>query len=366
MNRWANTAHNMTNATDTKKYAVASLLLGLLCGCQIYTTPVKTGEKIMSELTKTMQPLCVGRYNIEIPRVARIDGWSQELDSTKIETISPPSLTQKIFNAKVVQFETRLKTSPHDTEGTLLKNKLIPTANSVLFAYRKDKQEQNLIKLDALYWHPTFEYFFKSKTTNKFHDAGIARVSKVVKSFVPKTEPEQVNLPPGLCVENGVFIGSEFRGESVSINGSIDDYPGYAFLFSTQSTDKKHEEPGLISRITASLSMGDSIGNEVSAATRFIRKGKRSLNGQPGEELVAIGTIEGKTYYEANAEFYGEPYTLEKPDLTISMSHQTHDENTHEPYKKTLTEKEFMALWDSLLNGIRPRTSSLWGDAAKK
>jgi hypothetical protein len=109
------------------------------------------------------------------------------------------------------------------------------------------------------------------------------------------------------------------------------------------------------------------MGKEITAATKFLRKGRRTLNGQPGEEVVAVITIDGETSYEANAEFYGEPNSLDKPNMEVSLSDQTHDDNTHKPYGKNLTEKEFLALWDALLNGIKPRPKNQWGaDSIKK
>lgn len=52
--------------------------------------------------------------------------------------------------------------------------------------------------------------------------------------------------------------------------------------------------------------------------------------------------------------------------IRLSLDYDPSEENTQQITKKTLTEKEFLALWDALLNSIRPRTNSLWGDAGKK
>jgi hypothetical protein len=112
---------------------------------------------------------------------------------------------------------------------------------------------------------------------------------------------------------------------------------------------------------------GDKIGKEITAATKFLRKGNRKLNGQDGQELVMRVTLDGKTSYEAMAEFYGEPNSLDKPNIKVSLSDQSHDDNTHKPYGKNLTEQEFLALWDAQLNGIKPRPKNQWdADSIKK
>ena len=97
------------------------------------------------------------------------------------------------------------------------------------------------------------------------------------------------------------------------------------------------------------------------AATKYLRKGKRTLNGQAGEELAASFKLDGKTSMNATAEFYGEPNVLEKPMIEISLDYDPSEDNTHQTSSKILSEKEFLALWDSLLNSIRPRKLSLWG-----
>lgn len=357
----------MKHASRIKLFLPTFLLAAALCSCDLYAPPIHTGEIVMSELTKTMLPVCAGRFVIEIPTVARINGWDQEVDDTKIESVEPPSLNKKAFDAKVHHREMVLKTSPHDTEGHLLKSKIQLSPDSVLFVYRADKTDKTLYQFEALFWRPGIEYRFYSEATNKYLDEEIAEISKGAKSFIAMPTTDMATVPPGLCIEHGVITGSEFRGEHVAVSGRIDEYPGLGFSFSTQSTDKPSSDPTMIQRIDRSFGMGDKIGKEVSAATRFVRKGKRTLNGQPGEEMVLIATIDGVTHMDADAEFYAEPNTLDKPYIKVSLSDQTHDDNTHKPFNKNLTEKEFLALWDSMLNSIKPRPKNAWGgDSIKK
>jgi hypothetical protein len=355
----------MTNPFN-KKYLLPALLAVALLGCNLYAAPIHTGEKVMSELTKTMRPVCFGRLVIEIPSVSKIGGWGQEVERTKIVSVTPPSLNRKSFDTKISQRENQLKASPHDTDGVLFKNRIHLTPDSELLVYREDKFDNYQFQLDALFWQPTFEYLFHTRTTDKYFDTGIARITRVVKYFIPTPTTDLLSIPAGLCIEHGIITGNEFRGESVSIGGFIDEYPGLAFSFSTESTDRGPEDPRLIARLDRSFDMGDAMGKEITAATKFLRKGRRTLNGQAGEEVVAVITIDGETSYEANAEFYGEPNSLDKPNIEVSLNDQTHDDNTHKPYNKNLTEKEFLALWDALLNGIRPRPKNQWGAGSVK
>ncbi|MBU1424451.1 MAG: hypothetical protein KKH12_10350 [Gammaproteobacteria bacterium] len=351
-----------------RKHLFPALLAIALCACNLYATPIHTGEKIMSELTTTMQPICFGRLVIEIPSMAKIEGgWDQTIDGTKIVSLDTPSPNRKSFDTKVAQRERQLKLSPHDTDGVLFKKGIRLTPDSELFVYRKDKSDNLIYQLDTMFWRPKYEYMFHSRTADEYLAEDIDGMSQLVKSFIPMPTTDLMSIPPGLCIEHGVLSGSNFRGESVALAGLINEYPGVAFSFQTESTSKPPEEPRMIARIERSFGMGDNIGKEITAATKFLRKGKRTLNGQPGEEIVAVMTIDGETSIEANAEFYGEPNSLDKPDIYVSLSDQTHDDNTHKPYSKNLTEKEFLALWDALLNGIKPRPKNQWGaDSIKK
>jgi hypothetical protein len=350
-----------------RRHLFAALLAAALLGCNLYAAPIHTGERIMSDLTKTMQPVCFGRLVVEIPSVSKIKGWEQEVSYTKIELVDHPSPSRKIFDAKVAQREKQLRASPHNTDGMLFKDRIRLTPDSDLLIFREDKFDHYQFQFDALFWRPTFEYLFHARTTDKYLSEGIDDIAKLVKSFIPTPTTDLLSVPPGLCIKHGVVTGNEFRGESVSIGGLIEEYPGLGFSFSTESTDRGPEDPRLIARLERSFGMGDSMGKEITAATKFLRKGRRTLNGQAGEEIVAVITIDGETSYEANAEFYGEPNSLDKPNIEVSLSDQTHDDNTHKPYGKNLTEKEFLALWDALLNGIKPRPKNQWGaDSIKR
>lgn len=161
-------------------------------------------------------------------------------------------------------------------------------------------------------------------------------------------------------------MNTGFRGEVISVKGRIENHPDLEFKFSVSSTNKKNEDPTLLERNARSFGLGDAIGIAISNSTKFLRKGNRKLNGQSGEELVIIGKLDGITSMHGSAEFYGEPNIFEKPAIEISLNYDPSEDNTQQVNKKTLTEKEFLALWDSLLNSIRPRTNSLWGDAGKK
>jgi hypothetical protein len=80
-----------------RRNLLAALLAMALCGCDLFVTPVNTGEIIMSDLTKTMRPVCLGRLVVEIPTVAKINGWSQKVDDTKIVSVEHPSPNRKTF-----------------------------------------------------------------------------------------------------------------------------------------------------------------------------------------------------------------------------------------------------------------------------
>lgn len=335
-------------------------LIGALCavalgGC----TSNHAGEKNMIELTKTMQPVCVGRFVVEIPTAARVHGWDQKVDDVKIETISPPAKNQIAFENKVAQRERDLKVSPHKTEGVLFKNKIRLTPESELLVYREDQHDTFGYELETLYWRPALEMKFHTEASNKYLAEWVDDITKVVKSFTPLSTSDITRLPPGLCIEKGIITGSHFRAEEVAISGRIDGYPGVRFSISTQTASKPYDDLTLIQRNARSFGLGDWMAKEMTAATKFLRKGKRSLNGQKGEELVAVIILNGETSLEANAEFYPDPNTLDKPSIEISLSDQTHDDNTHAPYPKTLTQEEFLALWDALLNGIKLRPGAI-------
>jgi hypothetical protein len=76
---------------------------------------------------------------VEIPTVAKIRGWSQNVDDTKIELLDHSSPNQKTFDTKIAQREQLLKASPSDSDGVLFKNRIRLTPDRELLIYREDR-----------------------------------------------------------------------------------------------------------------------------------------------------------------------------------------------------------------------------------
>ena len=150
----------------------------------------------MSELTKTMRPVCVGRLIFEIPAVATLEDWRYEVDFIKINSIFPASQNQKTFDAKVNQLENKLKTSPHKTEGVQLKSKTQLSPERFLFVYRKDSKNSSGFGLESLFWYPNIEYQFKATSTNKYLEETNNIISALTKSFVAIPNMTPSNAPP--------------------------------------------------------------------------------------------------------------------------------------------------------------------------
>jgi hypothetical protein len=354
----------MNKPKHNRWHFIGVLFAVALSSCTLNSTPTHAGENKMTELTKNMQPVCVGRFVIAIPTVARIKGWTQNVDATKIETIIPPSANKQAFDAKVDQRVTLLKASPNVTEGYLFKDKIQLTQDSGLLTSYNDagtryKSGSILYKLEAFFWQPSLEMTFKTETTTKYLEEDIDGIKKLVKSFAPIPTTEINNLPAGLCIEKGMMMGSTVRPEEVAVSGRIDQYPGVGFSFHTQTYGKPYDDPTMLERNSHSFGLGDLLSKEISSSTKFLRKGKRTINGQKGEEMVAVITINGETSIEANAEFYPVPNTLDKPMIEVALGDQTHNTNTHKPYNKNLTQEEFLALWDALLDGIKLRPGAI-------
>ena len=185
----------------------------------------------------------------------------------------------------------------------------------VLFVYREGASDTTGYRLEAFFWHPNIEYKFEKNTTNRHLDNVVECISNLVSSFVAIPTLNLENAPPGFCIENGVFThtSTDFRSEKITIKGSIKDYPGLEFDFSTSSTNKKFDDKTLLQRHESSYGLGDAMAQTMKEATKYLRKGKRTLSGQAGEELAASFTIDGKTSMNGTAEFYGDRMYWKSP-----------------------------------------------------
>ena len=184
---------------------ITVLKTAVLIACVFISTHTNAGEKKMTELTKNMQPVCVGQFEVSIPLIARIKGWSQNIDDTEIDSITPPSQSKIAFDDKIAQNETKLISTPHKTGGVLFNKKIQLSPEATLLVHRADRHDNFLYKLDAMFWSPSVEIIFHTKTTDSYLDDGIARISKVVNIFSPMSTANLMSLPPGLCLNNGVI-----------------------------------------------------------------------------------------------------------------------------------------------------------------
>jgi hypothetical protein len=346
----------------TQRHLVFRVLL--FTSVLVSSSLINAGETKMTELTKNMQVVCVGRFVIEIPLISNIIGWDQKVDDTKIEVITPPAVNQSAFDHKVVRRVEHLRNSPQENDGFIFKEKSQLTSNSDLLVSYSDsatkyKSGDRLYSLDVLFWRPSLELKFHGRTTGKFYDEGINKISNLVKSFSPLPTKDIDHLPAGLCIESGIMLGNAPRGEGVAVSGRISEYPGVGFSFSTQTVSVPRADPTMFERIAKSFNLNDQTGNAAKASSKTLRQRKRTLNGQQGEEMVMMFDDNGEISYKANAEFYAAPKTLDKPSIKVSLGDQSHDDNTHVKFSKNLSEKEFLTLWDVLLDGIKLRPGAL-------
>ncbi len=146
-------------------------------------------------------------------------------------------------------------------------------------------------------------------------------------------------------------IDDKQDGEVYSVSFLSEKHPDIVISINMNSLTEKGDG-GLLARVSGKAALLRAL--DFSSST--LRKGKRKIAGRPGEELLDEGKQEGKIqrYFVAET-LVTEPSSLNRPVIAINMSMGGQDRKTRAYVDPSLSEKEALIWWDSIVDSIRLR-----------
>jgi len=315
---------------------------GLIQGC-------KKGN-LMIERPKVTYP--VGRFLIDLPEESEI-GWGRQCYNYSgpfIKTFRAPTpeLVKEVLEADAKEFRV-----PHEEGGTQLV-KIVEgnRGNSwFMFYWRSNliRDIGNTVRMKGYFWKPTQGFIFTDSA--KLDPPGLEEAVTFLEGEFQKVcmrSPLEIPTGPGFCIENAYFQGEPNQDpiEHIAMHINLPSHPDVFVRFSTDTTNYVNPMP-LLDRMLKLNSF-----EELISGIRRIRTRERWVGPYRGQELVERIREKNRTVgYSFMWEFNGEAKSGTTPNMLLEM--MTGQGNP--PVNSSLSRKEALALWDSMLDSIRFR-----------
>jgi Tle cognate immunity protein 4 C-terminal domain/Tle cognate immunity protein 4 N-terminal domain len=336
------------------------LLVALMTLKNLYSSSHANREHVMTELTKTMKPVCIGRYLLDIPAQAEFTLGSAGISDVTLVREAKPSVNQLAFENKLKAKEEELRALPHKTEGTQLKEVFSYENNNKqrFFLRRSDGKDVRTLGIEGLVRVDETEYKVIRGTSTEYLNEGKKIVSDVSRALQSRLD-NSIPTAPGFCISGAIMQidGKRADGYSESVGGNV-ILKDWAIEFSIMTSTSPASEPGqmLFDRLDNANKMAAKLPGGLPAeySPKIIRRGITQVDGRKGQEQVESYKDKGRVFLAANAEIFGDG-SSKLPSFELSMTAFGADPADK---RKVLSNEEALALWDTLLKSIRPRPNA--------
>ncbi|AJQ88610.1 hypothetical protein EYC56_06385 [Xanthomonas oryzae] len=316
--------------------------------------------------TIVMKPVCIGRFELSIPRDGERD-WRTDVDWAEVTRLPFKLRTTEDFWGYVEARKQFLQSQKHDTEPSLLSLYEKVGDNAVILLNRQEPSNDVVYYLERYVWLGDRGYFFKGLGEGDEIKAKLEGYKKILGRLVPHDGLERP-VTNGYCINGATITGSIDRvdsylssrvrgwsdaslfigtGEATAL-GAIPDTPGIDSREFTASGSLEMEKE----KYSALHSAMDANEPERPVSFEVIRNQKRTVGKSPGEE-VAWNVV-----YKNGAivhHFLWKPddasNTSRNPGITLGLD--VGDDTM--PSGKGPPEPQILALWDAVLDSVKPR-----------
>jgi len=307
----------------------------------------------MTKLTASMHSFCVGRFILDVPAQAKLPHLFQRIHGMGGVEISG-GIARTAYDLRAKEKEAELRAKPHQKEGSVLHEVWRPEGvDGTLFVHRDSDYAIGHFAILAYFWRDGRMFTFHYGASNDGIQESKDELMRAFSSIESRANDE-IPKAAGSCIESAFLPGSGFRSESVSADFDFPDYPNLKVFLLTNVTDSPDDE-GLLARTARHTPAFEK--SYPTAKVETLRRAKRTVNGAAGEELFEVlkedkndpYTKPNGDRYRAHWEFVGVANSMEKPELEIRLNYDD------KPGSKRLTAEELLALWDAVVNSLRPR-----------
>jgi hypothetical protein len=316
----------------------------------------------VTQLTENMKTACVGRFLIDLPETMDYSYGQVYLDGL---WISAQEETQGAFEARVLARQAEVdaglneigkknleKLENYESHG--FAGKILVFGRNITKGLEDGKpKEWTSVKLEA-YVHANGKSFnFKADGYDPTLTGDLRKLIDKLR-LVP---PEEIPSEPGFCFGHGMFLDPlpADQTEGVAMFAGFRDHPDLAMVLDTRAGTEPDKEGRLArtDRIDAAMPLWQK------PLLTKIRKGKRTIHGVEGEEVLEGGReLNFVSVYLLDWEVNGTSDNVFLPYMHLEMS-TGHPVNAGaRPVMSFLGEDALVQLWDKISSSIRVRPTT--------
>lgn len=301
------------------------------------------------------QTVCVGRFLIDVPadalisyRPAFLSGWSIYSDAEE---------TDAAFAERLSATETKHQGAKNERgESSLELVKIIDAGGAFgkIFVHSRFWTHgfENGKRVDSTFAAVDASVRIRGVSFDLAMEIGDEEDVKELVQLIPQLEPRPDNAIPsksGFCFDRALLRDPLTAGqnERVSVSIGLKGHPDVAIALNTMAG--LNPDPGLLQR-------DDENNVKQSNRSNFktVRKGKRSIGGVPGEEVLDLVIEPNGTRSQLFMwESLSQKDSVYLPELIWEM-HTGHGEPGN-PINSSLTDARALALWDRISGSLRLR-----------
>jgi len=304
-------------------------------------------------MKSTPQPntYCLGRFLIDLPNDAEIVAQTAEYrgDKIKVERQQSPKAFQEMISEK----EKALRATKHETDPSLLKH--ISRNNdgtSAVFVFWGKPFSEHVYETEVYAWEKGQCFLAKGRADSDRLDMAVDFANRTL-SELRYRDPKEIPTEPGFCIERGLFSGEPAMPhyERAEVSFRLKGHPDVVVNASTWMVMKEDRED-LLDRIDRKKK--DTALIDLFNMIKVLRRGQHPVNGMAAEEyLQSIPAGETFSTHMFRWETTGKYHDLYAPEIIVEF--RTGKTKDFEERPPTLSDKQAIELFDSIVNSIRVR-----------
>lgn len=249
--------------------------------------------------------------------------------------------------------EKTLRNSKHKSEPSLLREiSTTGDGDSATLIFRETPVDAYQYKVQSFKWTNGHVFLLKSYADDDRVGKALENSNRTL-SELRYRDPKEIPTEPGFCIERGLFAGEPAMPhyEYAYVHFRLKEHPDVIVTVSTETTMKEGEE-GLLDRIDRKSK--ESALMELFKNVKTLRRGNHPVGDIAGEEdLSAAPTGETFSTHMLRWESAGKLKQLYAPGITVDF--QSGKINIGGYSKPSVTDKQAIELFDSIVNSIRVR-----------
>ncbi|WP_273829181.1 MULTISPECIES: T6SS immunity protein Tli4 family protein [Pseudomonas] len=292
---------------------------------------------------------CFGRFLIDLPPQAEIRaGYYLWGDNIEALDDTPAALA-----ARINQRESELKNQQHDSKGSMFLRRLdFGAGASGLLSWSSEVSSEIYLLDTYLVSQPAWRAYKWAGKASTDRELRAIEISTTLARDLRSREPNEIPSESGFCIDRGYIAGSYFQSERFDIGVTFPEYPGAHFEF-TSSTGA--EEDRLLDRASGFLAGAA----RMVLGIETLRKRERG-GAVPADEYLLASTDKGQRIYTFAWEAQGKDGSITEPNISAALGvlERSPDSSSKLPAPPFKSDKEALALWDTIIGSVRLRPVS--------